>query len=90
MSTVFGPSSIENSPNSLGEAQLLGVPCIASDVGGVTDMIPNKECGIIYRFEEVELLAKHIPSFSICVKDVRMLKIEENNDLMPAIKAIMS
>ena len=54
------PSSIENSPNSLGEAQLLGVPCIASDVGGVTDMIPNKECGIIYRFEEVELLAKHI------------------------------
>ena len=38
----------------------------------------------------IQLLAKHIPSFSICVKDVRMLKIEENNDLMPAIKAIMS
>lgn len=24
-------------------------------------------------------------AFSICVKDVRMLKIEENNDLMPTV-----
>ncbi|MEG0808463.1 MAG: glycosyltransferase family 4 protein [Alistipes sp.] len=54
------PSSIENSPNSLGEAQLLGVPCIASYVGGVPDMIPNEHCGYMYRFEEVEMLAAKI------------------------------
>lgn len=54
------PSAIENSPNSLAEAQLLGVPCVASYVGGVADMIPNSECGRIYRFEEVEMLAKCI------------------------------
>ena len=51
------PSTIENSPNSLGEAQILGVPCISSYVGGTMDMIPNKECGELYRFEDVELLA---------------------------------
>lgn len=51
------PSSIENSPNSLGETQLLGVPCIVSYVGGVHDMVPTPECGDLYRFEEFEMLA---------------------------------
>lgn len=51
------PSTIENSPNSLGEAQLLGMPCIASYVGGTMDMIPNMHCGDLYRFEEIEMLA---------------------------------
>lgn len=51
------PSSIENSSNSLSEAQLLGVPCIASYVGGTPDMIPNDGCGYLYRFEEVNMLA---------------------------------
>lgn len=51
------PSSIENSPNSLGEAQLLGVPVIASYVGGVSNMLENEKTGLLYRFEEVEMLA---------------------------------
>lgn len=54
------PSSIENSPNSLGEAQLLGVPNMSSYVGGVPDMIPTEACGTMYRFEEIEMLAKGI------------------------------
>jgi glycosyltransferase involved in cell wall biosynthesis len=54
------PSIIENSPNSLGEAQLLGVPCISSYVGGVPDMIPCDSYGTMYRFEEIEMLAKMI------------------------------
>ena len=54
------PSSIENSPNSLGEAQLLGVPCIASYVGGIPDFIPDESSGYLYRFEEVSMLAKLI------------------------------
>ena len=33
----------------------------------------------------VQRLAKQYPWFATCVKDVRMLRIEENNDLMPAI-----
>ena len=54
------PSTIENSSNSLGEAQILGVPCISSYVGGVADMIPDDACGKLYRFEEIEMLAKCI------------------------------
>lgn len=37
----------------------------------------------------IQALAKALPCFSVCVKDVRMLKIEENNDLMPAVKAVL-
>lgn len=50
------PSTIENSPNSLGEAQVLGVPHLCSYVGGAMDMMKgNEEC--LYRFEEIESLA---------------------------------
>ncbi len=33
----------------------------------------------------VQRLAKQYPWFATCVKDVRMLRIEENNDLNPAL-----
>lgn len=50
------PSSIENSPNSLGEAQIIGTPCLSAYVGGAMDMMTENEIGL-YRFEEVEMLA---------------------------------
>lgn len=36
-------SSVENSPNSLGEAMLTGVPCAAAAVGGVPSMLSEGE-----------------------------------------------
>jgi glycosyltransferase involved in cell wall biosynthesis len=51
------PSAIENSPNSLGEAQLIGCPVVASYVGGIPDMIDNGKTGLLYRFGETEMLA---------------------------------
>lgn len=51
------PSSIENSPNSVGEAQILGVPCIGSYVGGTMDMIEDGKTGFLYRYEEINMLA---------------------------------
>lgn len=58
----LNPSTIENSPNSLCEAQILGVPCLSSYVGGVPDIIPNDSCGEMYRFDEVETLSYKISS----------------------------
>ena len=42
------PSLIENSPNSLGEAQILGVPVVAAKVGGVPSMIKSPSEGLMY------------------------------------------
>lgn len=54
------PSAIENSPNSVGEAQLIGTPCIASYTGGTMDMITDNETGFLYRYEETALLAQRV------------------------------
>lgn len=53
------PSSIENSPNSVGEAQLLGMPIIASNVGGTAELLEQNP-DQLYRFEETEMLARKI------------------------------
>lgn len=41
-------SSMENSPNSLGEAMLLGMPCVSADVGGITSLFTDGVDGIVY------------------------------------------
>ena len=54
------PSTIENSPNSLGEAMLLGVPCVAADVGGVADMLEDRREGLVYQSTAPYMLAQKI------------------------------
>lgn len=54
------PSNIENSPNSLGEAMLLGVPCVAAYVGGIPDMLADKKEGFLYPYDEPYMLAYYV------------------------------
>lgn len=53
-------SQIENSPNSLGEAMLLGVPSIASNVGGVSDLFTHEVDGFLYQPDAPYMLAFYI------------------------------
>lgn len=60
-SNVFvSPSSIENSPNSVGEAMILGVPVVSSRVGGVHNMLRHGEEGYLYPADEVAMLAYYV------------------------------
>ncbi len=51
------PSLHESSPNALIEAMGVGLPCIASDVGGISDLIENGENGVRIPPEDPESLA---------------------------------
>ena len=51
------PSLIENSPNTLGEAMMLGLPCVSAYTGGASEMaIDGEEC-LFYRANDPQLLA---------------------------------
>ena len=54
------PSYIDNSPNSICEAQLLGLPVIATNVGGVSSLIPDEESGVLVPANEPHMLAYKI------------------------------
>lgn len=53
-------SLIENSPNSIGEALLVGTPVVSSDVGGVKDFIEHGENGYIYPVDEPYMIPYYI------------------------------
>lgn len=53
-------SSIENHSSSLKEAMMVGMPSVASAVGGVPEYVHHGENGFLYRFEEYEIMAGYI------------------------------
>ena len=54
------PSTIENSPNSVGEAMLLGCPVVSSNVGGVADLLEHGEEGFLYQTSAPYMLAWYV------------------------------
>ena len=54
------PSSVENSSNSIGEAMLLGVPVVASYVGGTPNMLDHGAEGFLYPFDAPYMMAEYI------------------------------
>lgn len=54
------PSTIENSSNSLAEAMLLGMPCVASNTGGTMDILKHEKEGYLYPYTEPAICAEYI------------------------------
>ena len=55
------PAIIDNSPNSLCEAQLIGCPVITTDVGGIPQLVEDGNTGFLVPYNEPHTLA-----FKIC------------------------
>lgn len=66
------PSYIENSPNSLCEAQILGLPVISTNVGGIGSIVENGVSGILVPsnapFELACEIANLYEDKTLCVK----------------------
>lgn len=58
------PSYIDNSPNSVCEAQILGLPILATNVGGLSSIIRNGETGILFPANAPYTLANLIKQLS--------------------------
>lgn len=56
------PSYVDNSPNSLCEAQMLGLPCVACAVGGVPSLIRDGETGLLTPAGDAPALAEKLLS----------------------------
>jgi L-malate glycosyltransferase len=70
------PTFIDNSPNSLAEAMAVGVPCIASDIGGVPSMIKDGYDGMLVKPKDINDLAHKI---NLLLSDQQLqLNLSEN------------
>ena len=77
-STIYvHPAIIDNSPNSLCEAQIIGCPVIAANVGGISSLVDDGKTGILYPYNEPHMLAFRI--MELC-KDKEMLKALSENE----------
>ena len=76
---VLIPSAIENSPNSLCEAMILGVPIISSCVGGVQSIITHDVEGLLYQSDAPYMLEYFISELFNDIDKIKQLSIKATN-----------
>ena len=67
---------IENSPNSICEAQCLGVPVVSTNVGGIATLVRHDVDGILVAANDPWQMADAI--IELAKDPVRMLRYSEN------------
>lgn len=68
-SVYVHPSYIDNSPNSVCEAQLIGIPVLATNVGGIPSLVKDGETGFLFPANDPYMLANLIKTI---VNDVSL------------------
>lgn len=90
------PSLIENSPNTLGEAMLMGVPSVCSFVGGVPSVAANEKDALFYGATDYVMLAAQIGRLfendALCGELSANARIRalQNHDKMAVVRAVVS
>ncbi len=76
------PTYIDNSANSVCEAQMLGVPVIASNVGGISSLINHNSTGLLVPTNDPFMLASIIKDdhISFFLKDFSLAAQKEANE----------
>jgi len=80
------PSFLENSPNSLAEAQLIGTPIVATNAGGVSSMLDDGKTGLLCPVNDDKIMADKICRFfdddllaQTCSDQSRLVSRERHN-----------
>lgn len=71
------PSSVENSPNSVAEAQLLGVPVVASRAGGIPSVAEDGIGGLLFEKGNVHELAQAVLKLFESDREAKALSCKE-------------
>lgn len=85
-SVYFHPSYIENSPNTVCEAQLLGIPTVATNVGGTNSLITHNETGMLVSandpYNSASVISQLLENRDLCERlssKARTVAIERHN-----------
>lgn len=54
------PSYVDNSSNSLAEAMCIGIPCVSSNVGGITTMIKDGYNGLLFNPDDLQQMTQQV------------------------------
>ena len=70
------PSLIENSPNSIGEAMIVGTPVVAANVGGISSILRHNREGYLYPCLNIKKMVERI--CEVFMYDDIALRFSEN------------